>query len=251
VHKDFPFQSDQNATLILAGFGPGAAADSNPYKNSKTQAGFVSYGVPMFIDWVSRVTTCAMEAGWYHKWLVHRRLRPEEFGGRVHNRIVNKADFPVSERLFHSDVLNQIYNAQGTYLLSQSYPEGCPLHPSYPAVHATIAGACATVLKALFDESFVIPNPVIPNPSGESLEPYNGEPLTIGGELNKLAANIALSRDAAGVHYRSDSLNGLRLGEAVAMSLMRDLLSITADNQLPLQFHNFSGELVTIRPFGY
>ena len=42
------------------------------------------------------------------------------------------------------------------------------------------------------------PNPVIPNASGESLEPYTGEALTVGGELNKLAANIALSRDAAG-----------------------------------------------------
>jgi hypothetical protein len=248
VHKDFPFQSDENATLILAGFGPGCAADGNPYKKSKTQAGFVTYGVPMFIDWVSRATTCAIKAGWYHKWLVHRRIRPEEFGGRVHNKIVRKADFPISERLFHSDVLNRVHSAQGTYLLSQSYPEGCPLHPSYPAVHATIAGAAITVLKALFDESFTIPNPVIPKASGESLEPYAGEALTIGGELNKLAANIAFSRDAAGVHYRSDSVNGLRLGEAVAISLMRDLLSIIPDNQLPLTFHNFSGELVTIHP---
>ena len=104
------------------------------------------------------------------------------------------------------------------------------------------------MLKAQFDESFTIPNPAIPNASGESLEPYAAGPLTIGDELNKLAANIALSRDAAGVHYRSDSLNGLRLGEAVAISLMWDFLSITPDNQLPLTFRNFSGELVTIRP---
>ena len=94
----------------------------------------------------------------------------------------------------------------------------------------------------------MIPNPVVPNASGESLEPYAGEPLTVGGELNKLAANIALSRDAAGVHYRSDSMNGLRLGEAIAISLMRDLLTTTPDNQVPLTLHNFSGELVTIHP---
>ncbi len=248
VHKDFPFQADENATLILAGFGATAADAGNPYKNSKTQAGFVTYGVPMFIDWVSRATTCAVKCAWYHKWLVHRRIRPEEFGGRVHNKIVKKADFPISEHLFRSSVLNYVYKSHGTYLLPQSYPEGCPLHPSYPAAHATVAGAAITVLKALFDESFVIPNPVIPNASGESLEPYTGEPLTIGGELNKLAANIALSRDAAGVHYRSDSLNGLRLGEAVAINLMRDLLSVIADNQVPLTFHNFSGELVTVHP---
>lgn len=248
VHKDFPFQADENATLILAGFGAPAADDGNPYKNSKTQAGFVTYGVPMFIDWVSRATTCALKCAWYHKWLVHRRIRPEEFGGRVHNKIVKKADFPISEQLFRSSVLNYVYKSHGTYLLPQSYPEGCPLHPSYPAAHATVAGAAVTVLKALFDESFIIPKPVIPNASGESLEPYSGEPLTVGGELNKLAANIALSRDAAGVHYRSDSLTGLRLGEAVAINLMRDLLSVITDNQVPLTLHNFSGELVTVHP---
>src|SRR5262249_446464 len=33
--------------------------------------------------------------------------------------------------------------------------------------------------------------------------PYTGAALTVGGELNKLASNIALGRDAAGVHYRS------------------------------------------------
>ncbi len=248
VHKDYPFQADENAALILAGFGPGAADDGNPYKNSKTQSGFTSYGLPMFIDWVSRATMSALKAVWYHKWLVHRRLRPEEFGGRVHNKIVKKADFPISERLFRSDVLNYVYKAQGTYLLSQSYPEGCPVHPSYPAAHGTIAGAAITVLKALFDENFVIPNPVMPNSTGESLDPYNGEPLTVGGELNKLAGYIAFSRNCGGVHYRADSLVGLYLGEAVAISLMRDLLSTMPDARLPLKFHSFSGELVTVYP---
>lgn len=248
VHKDFPFQSDENATLILAGFGNAAASDGNPYKKSKTQSGFVTYGLPMFIDWVSRATTLAMKAGWYHKWLVHRRIRPEEFGGRVHNRIVHHIDFPISERLFRSNVLDYVYKNQRTYLLAQAYPEGCPLHPSYPAVHACIAGAAVTVLKALFDESFVIPNPVVPNAEGDGLEPYSGEPLTIGNELNKLAWNIAMSRDFAGVHWRSDSLNGLQLGEAVAKKLMRDLLALNTENQLPLTFHDFSGELVTIHP---
>ena len=129
VHKDFPFQSDENATLILAGFGGGAAADGNPYKKSKTQAGFVTYGVPMFIDWVSRATTCAMKAGWYYKWLVHRRIRPEEFGGRVHNKIVRKADFPISERLFHSDVLNRVHSAQGDVSAFAIVPRRMPASP--------------------------------------------------------------------------------------------------------------------------
>lgn len=248
VHKDLPFQADQNAALILAGLGAEALSDSNPFKHSTTQAAFVTFGLPAFIDWIGRATTAALKAGWYQKWLVHRRIRPEEFAGRVQNRIVANVGFPISKRLFRSDVLNHVYNAQGSYLLSQAYAEGCPLHPSYPAGHAAIAGACITILKTLFNEQFVITNPVVPNLSGDSLEPYTAEPLTVGGELNKLAANIAFSRNAAGVHWRSDTLAGLYMGEAVAIGLLSDLLSVTPDFELPLTFHNFQGDLVTVRP---
>jgi hypothetical protein len=46
--------------------------------------------------------------------------------------------------------------------------------------------------------------------------------LTINGEINKLASNIAIGRDFAGIHWRSDAEEGLRLGEAVALSILRD-----------------------------
>ena len=49
-----------------------------------------------------------------------------------------------------------------------------------------------------------------------------GAPLTLGNEVDKLAANIALGRDAAGVHYRSDSMRGLFVGEQQALGLLRD-----------------------------
>ncbi len=32
-----------------------------------------------------------------------------------------------------------------------AFPEGSPTHPSYGAGHATVAGACVTILKAWFD----------------------------------------------------------------------------------------------------
>ncbi len=249
VHRDFACQGYQNAALILSGFGSAAWSDGNPYKQSKTQAPFISFGLPGFVDWVGRAAHAALNAAWYHKWLIHRRIRPEEFAGRVQNRIVWKVPFPISERLFQSSVLNEVYAARGTYLLAQAYDEGCPLHPSYPAAHATIGGACVTILKALFDENFSIPKPVNPTALGDGLVPfYAAEPLTVGSELNKLAANLALARDAAGVHWRSDSVQGLLLGEALAVYLLQDLLSITEDNQLPLTFHNFAGQSVTISP---
>jgi hypothetical protein len=47
-------------------------------------------------------------------------------------------------------------------------------------------------------------------------------PLKVGGELNKLVANIALGRDAAGVHWRTDYMAGVLLGEAMAIGLLLD-----------------------------
>lgn len=250
VHRDASYQAFLNAALILNGFGSAALSDTNPYKTSKTQASFVSLGLPGFVDWVARAANSALKAAWYQKWLVHRRLRPEEFGGRVQNVLAGKATWPISPRLFQSDVLNAVYAAQGSYLLAQAYPEGCPLHPSYPAAHATIAGACVTVLKALFDESFVIPEPMVALVDGSSLVPYTDQPLTVGGELNKAAANVALARDTAGVHWRSDSLTGLLLGEQVAISLLKDLVFVAADVFEPLSFHDFAGQLVQVQAGG-
>jgi hypothetical protein len=57
---------------------------------------------------------------------------------------------------------------------------------------------------------------------GTNLAPWKGQPLTLGNEINKLASNIALGRDAAGVHYRSDSINGLFVGEEQALGLLCD-----------------------------
>jgi len=43
-----------------------------------------------------------------------------------------------------------------------------------------------------------------------------------GGEIDKLASNIALGRDAAGVHFRSDSTQGLFVGEGQAIGVLCD-----------------------------
>jgi len=78
------------------------------------------------------------------------------------------------------------------------------------------------VLKAFFDESFVVPNPVMASADGLSLIPYQGSALTVGGELNKLGWNIAMGRDFGGIHYRSDQIESMRLGEEVAIRFLRE-----------------------------
>jgi hypothetical protein len=47
-------------------------------------------------------------------------------------------------------------------------------------------------------------------------------PLTIGGEINKLAVNYAVGRTSAGIHWRTDASASLALGEAIAISLLAE-----------------------------
>ena len=223
VHRDFTYQAFLNAALILLEW-PEAADTTNPYLGSAAQAGFVTFGGAHVLDLVARVANLALMATWYQKWVVHRTLRPEAFGGRVHNHLTGMARYPVHPDLVRgSDVPRRVFSRYGSYLLPLAYPEGSPAHPSYPAGHATIAGACTTVLKAVFDESLLIPDPVEAARNGGSLEPYRGRPLSVGGELNKLASNVAIGRNTAGVHYRSDCVAGLLLGETVALRLLAEL----------------------------
>ena len=63
---------------------------------------------------------------------------------------------------------------------------------------------------------------MIPTVDGTALDPYIGPALTINNELNKLAANIAIGRDTAGVHWRSDGMEGMRLGEKVAIAMLEN-----------------------------
>jgi hypothetical protein len=222
VHGDFTYQSVLNACLILLGFGERALCEENPYLCSKTQVGFVTFGAAYILDFVGKSARIALEAAWFQKFLVHRRLRPEEFGGRVHNNLIGKTNYPINSELLNSKAIPKVFHKYGTYLLPMAYPEGCPTHTSYPAGHASIVGAGVTMLKAFFNEDFIIPNPVVASADGLSLLPYLGEPLSIGGELNKLASNISLGRDTAGVHWRSDGIEGMKLGEAVAIGILHD-----------------------------
>ena len=245
LHQNFTYQAFLNASLILLGMG--SPIDTmNPYKNSLTQSGFITFGSAHILHLVATVAICALRAAWYKKWLVHRRLRPEVFGGRIHNHRTGVASYPFHSDIMNSSVLDVVFNKNGTYLLPIAYPEGSPTHPSYPAGHATVAGACATVLKAFFNETFVIPNPVVTSADGLLLLPYKGPDLTVGSELDKLASNFAIGRDAAGVHWRSDSIKGLKLGEAVAIGILTEMRSTYNEKFGGFSLTKFDGMTITI-----
>jgi hypothetical protein len=222
VHQDFSFQTYVNAALIALRFGAQALSPTNPYLGSKTQFGDITFGNKNLLSMVAQAALLGQKGAYYHKWLVHRRLRPECFAGRIEVHLSGLKSYDVSPEILHCDGIGRIKAAHGNALLPTAFPEGCPTHPSYPAAHATNAGACATILKAFLNEDFPIPRPVVATADGTDVVPWRGQPLTLGNEINKLAGNIALGRDAAGVHYRSDSINGLFVGEEQALGLLCD-----------------------------
>jgi hypothetical protein len=222
VHRDFLYQPYQNAALIMMRFGEDAWSPTNPYRGSRSQFGDITFGSKNVLTLVAQAAMLGQKASYYHKWQVHRRLRPETLSGRVEVHLSGKKKYDIHADLLNCDAVARLKAANGTRLLPVAFPEGCPTHPSYPAAHACTAGACATVLKAFFNEALAIPGPVEAKVDGSGLEPWQGETLTLGHEIDKLACNISLGRDAAGVHYRSDSMQGLPVGEEQAIGLLRD-----------------------------
>ena len=249
VHIDVLFQAYFQAFLIIAGIG--APFDSgNPYHNSTTQAGFGTFGAPHVAALLCEVSTRALKAVWNQKWFVHRRLRPEVFGERVDRTLHHGANYPV-----HTEILNSLstksrlggYMSAGNAFLPMAFPEGSPTHPAYGAGHATVAGACVTILKAWFDENFVIQNPLMPDATGQTLVPYTGgDTLTVGGELNKIASNVALGRNIAGVHWRSDGTESLLLGEALAISVLKDQKNCYNEIFNGFSLTKFNGTTITV-----
>jgi membrane-associated phospholipid phosphatase len=256
VQLDFSYQAFLTACLVLIEMEgttdvrrpyKGAPYDAaNPYRVSKNQSGFSTFGAPHALDLVARVANLALRHAWYHKWLVHRRLRPEEYCARVHAHRTGRGRYPLHESILESPALESIFDRRKSYLLPQGYPEGAPMHPSFPSGHATVAGACATVLKAFFDESFPIEEPVVPSPDGLSVQPYPGPALTVGDELDKLAGNIGMGRNSAGIHWRSDNEAGMRLGEAVALDFLREMRSCLVERTAGFSVRTFDGERVTV-----
>jgi hypothetical protein len=256
VHIDVLFQAYFNACLIL-GTPPSSDPLSggigcppnpgNPYVGNPTQIGFTTFGPPHFKALLCEVASRALKVTWHKKWQVSRRLRPEAWGGLVHLQTVEDR-YPgvIHSKQLDSPALAKVHDRYGTYLLPMAFPEGSPTHPSYTAGHATVAGACVTILKALFDETFVIPNPVVPTADGLSLEPYTGAQLTVRGELNKLASNVATGRDIAGVHWRSDAVESMRIGEALAISILRDQRACYNEKFSGFTFTKFDGTTVTV-----
>eukprot|EP00904_Undaria_pinnatifida_P002849 jgi/Undpi1/12565/HiC_scaffold_6.g02234.m1 len=195
------------AALIL--FTQGVlGGEVGAYAESKRQMGFATFGEPHILTAMAASSSSTRHA-WYQKWQVHRLLRPEAYGGLVHNTLMKNVFTPLPDSLLknmnethtnHSndyeenttstaimlmmqellhrvEVHNKDLNpgSERTFLLPMAVAEGSPTHPAYPSGHAINNGAYITTLKAFvgFEAGQrCFPNPVISNDEGTKRIPY-------------------------------------------------------------------------------
>jgi len=65
--------------------------------------------------------------------------------------------------------------------------------------------------------------------------------LTVEGELNKLASNIAIGRNWAGVHYFTDYYESLLMGEEIAIAILEEQ-KLTFGENFSVTVPKFNGE---------
>jgi hypothetical protein len=256
THDDVLYQSYFMAYLVLNtinGGNPAPLNPGNPYNRSKTQNGFATMGQPDIAATLASVAAEAIKAVWYQKWWVHLRHRPESGGAIVYLTKTGQGGTiqgQVSNTVLNSQAVQSSFAANNSYFLSQAFPEGSPTHPSYPTGHGAVAGACITVLKFFFDGTFQIQKPLMPSSDGTAtaayVAPMGEPPLTVNGELHKLAHNISFAHGIlAGIHWRSDTDTSIQLGEAVALSYLRDRAR-TYNEKFSISLTKLDGTIATI-----
>ncbi|GAC1618790.1 MAG: vanadium-dependent haloperoxidase [Vulcanimicrobiaceae bacterium] len=281
VNKDALHQAYFNAALLCLNWGV-PFDQGNPYLTYKRQASFGTFGGPDLLTRVSEVAGRALSIVWRQKWEVHRRLRPEAYGGLMQMQAVGAPkpggnvtrDYGIPPEAFSSAAAQfLIAHKNKNYFLPLAFTAGSPPHPSYGAGHATVAGACVTVLKAWLQEKtklkrlftskgFPARNPFDDQPLEISQVDGNGQlvaytesdadQMTVEGELNKIACNVAMGRSMGGVHWRSDNTRSLRLGEQIAAEMLRtESLGYaekrSPDHSAPLwSWTSFNGNDVTV-----
>ena len=279
VHRDPAYYIYINAALILleAGF------DGFDAKNIAS-SNFVNTGAPDLLSILGSVCRASLRSAWTVKWGAVCKVRPETYAGHLNNAISmspqdssnipgysdlrewSKAEFQTSQILDKIKQQNLDQVGEANLHLPLMYSEGSPTHPSYPAGHAVLAGACCTVLKAmikthngttkrLWKDVYGLDGTLACNPQAPSeTVSVSATGETITGEINKLASNIAIGRNAAGVHYRSDADCGLYIGERIAeeylITQVRYYYPEAIRSDISFTFERFNGELVSIDASG-
>lgn len=180
VKADWPTHILKNLAELLLGDG---AKIRRIFKKDFEATEFTD-GVVLFSRLLAKVIHEVSPTAFAVKWY-YGRPRPEEAANAW-----AKGEFEVSP--FMNTILNKHINKEAVAKNALNFPVyQCPLHPSYPAMHASLSG-----LSIIFGILFELTESQLM-------------------EVKRTAANIALFRDYGGVHYRTDSLVGLDIGEKI------------------------------------
>ncbi len=323
VHFDALYQAYLNACLILLGGEQPSDVGLPEGAGHETRDGFATFGGPEVLTRVTEVATRALKAVRRQKYNIHLRSRPEAVaagiamaweGGEAALNLGAQRDILMymKDALHHAGLLeliatsnakqNQFWEGQygnvdlgplsegSNALLPMAFPEGSPMHPAYGAGHATVAGACVTILKAFFEmfdlgdhppergmlalydivkegagypgtfpahlfgaerqltgKNAMLPSAYEPDHhyDYQKLREVEGPDLTIQGELDKLAANISIGRNFAGVHYYTDYYESLRMGERIAVSILQEHM-LTYREPVSMRFRSFDDDNIMI-----
>lgn len=319
VHYDELYQAYFNAALLMSAYGLPLDYGLPSGMWHGTRASFATFGGPHLLALLSEVASRGLKAVRRQKFQHHLRGRPEQLAAMLtlaangHGDRLGHAG-PKLERM-HAALTESVpetmariaginaAQADGlpgpdgsaalspNHLLPMAFPEGSPMHASYGAGHATVAGACVTILKAFFELSTApgsvsrgLSRPVdrdklvdadegrdwwspvsilhggmgldqlyVAGKDGACLEPAaRQEDLTVEGELDKLAANISIGRNMAGVHFYADYYDSLRLGERIAAGILEEQMW-TYIEPATMRFTSFDGDRVIVwrEPDGY
>lgn len=189
VHNDLPTE------IMLHGF---RAIQNKVWRDIGLLGGFTDKVVLLnnVMSFAAHAVSANSFCAKWH-WMVPR---PEEVAGAIARDEIEAPD----------DIVLQLFDCYNRPTLASqqksftTYPEGCPGHPSYNAMHSAAAGAGALALKVMMD--------------------LNEDDMNM---INLTARNMAYFRTVAGVHYPQDNAVGLWLGEETVARVLPNFL---ADN---------------------
>ena len=190
----------------------------------------------------AEIARVALAESYRAKYIQGMKLRPSQLASRIDlMNTIDKSELgqvaQLVDMFFSNNYVRQqwmsAYNASNpfeeNFLLKTQYAN--PTHPSWTHGHATVAGACVTVIKALLrlhnDDGTRIAWPLPPVRSTRDgsdtvlANEVSQDSLTIVGELNKLAYNVAIGRNMAGLHFRTEAEASLNFGESIALAFLK------------------------------
>ena len=173
----------------------------NPDEESSMQEGFQTFGGPHVLSLLVEAQIARLKPSGFTSGMCMHAVA-EAYGGLVHSLTAGNRKYPL-----HSDVLNsqgvaKVFSKYGSYLLPQAFPEGSPQHPRSGQGLLAIAGArnhsesiFQYRLGHIFQSGISQRRWIVAG----SLQRIGRVEMSVTNELDKLAGNIGMARNLAGV----------------------------------------------------